>query len=1264
MDVAITDVMNIPTLAITGEKYTPSIRIKNYGMTPISEVMIGYAVNGVLSTSTKTWTGTLNKLENVVFALDTLSSLLGQNDLAIWISSVNTISGDDYQQNDTVRISFSACDTLYSGSYIVDSVKGDFASVMDGITKIKSCGVKGDIILRLERGTYEETWNLVDLDFMENYTLTITSLDNHKDSVILQPQGASNTAITLANANNITFKHLTIDAATKAQKGIQFTGACNNITIDSCNILANPTATANSFVAIDKATSTGVINNLTITHNVVDGGCYGLYLHSGTGTVYGDKIRIDSNLFTNAYYYSIFLEYANVTVSNNTILSRKDVTTSWYGIFLSSSVGNASANKIHFYGETNYAYGIYGSFVNSANVDIYSIITNNEIIITASGTGTTTCGIYMSSSKASILNNSILVKGITAESRGISINSSSNSYSYTVKNNNIVMQSPESYPIHLGDDTYAPQGDINYNNYFAPQYIGLIVSTSYSTLASWQSVVLSDNLSIQEQPLFVDTAQSLELVETGALRCLRHREVLYDITGVARGKYTTIGAYSYSIMEEDLALVEILSPSNTGNLCSPSYLPVRYVVKNNGSEDCNFDNDSLKLFFSMTGSITFDTTVVINTGLLKGFAADTFELKNMLDVSYAGDYEIEAWIETNIFDTVRSNDTLRMTYYNTKIALPFDNDFSMFDLTNLTVKSFLKDSVWKAVDTNHHPTIKPYYGTGMLVFDGEHGTISQISTGQLELNRTQQPTLEFWYLHDNSNHEQEDQLDVRLTYDGGTTYTTLFNIMRHDSSTTAPVWKKYLIDLSRYQDSSCVIITFDGYSHGKTQYIDRIAISGSYDFSVSGAIIYPYSVCDLKGKEVKVILTNETGQNIDFDKAENNTELVIEVTHNGTAVSKNTYPLTGLFKGLASDTITDISKINLTAGTYIVTSYLTKSIDNTPANDIHIDTFIVNPAISVEVHSVSNSGTCLAGKTQIWQEATLINSGNMDLSDIKLTLQIDTGEINNTVYASFSETRTGTITAGDTVSYTFTNAYTVPWNITAYVQVIASLACDTALVNSKDETSECIDMKDLYIVSIDNPSTEKDNTGESIYVATTLSNRSDYEIFTDADITVLITNSQGEEMERFTETKTIGILATTTHTFTQPYTVPNDTVYYLTVYTGNYDGYAYDDTMTVKRETNNVGVYSITGLEGFRLDQNIPNPANNATRIDYSVPEAGKVIFCIQSIGGQVLYSETIETTSGKHSLKLNINNLSAGIYFYSVEYKGKRLVKRMIIKK
>ncbi|MDR1180872.1 MAG: T9SS type A sorting domain-containing protein, partial [Bacteroidales bacterium] len=70
----------------------------------------------------------------------------------------------------------------------------------------------------------------------------------------------------------------------------------------------------------------------------------------------------------------------------------------------------------------------------------------------------------------------------------------------------------------------------------------------------------------------------------------------------------------------------------------------------------------------------------------------------------------------------------------------------------------------------------------------------------------------------------------------------------------------------------------------------------------------------------------------------------------------------------------------------------------------------------------------------------------------------------------------------------------------------------------------------------------------------------------------------------------------------------------------------------------------------------------NTTRIEYNIPETGDVIFYVHSVSGQLLYSQTIEAASGKQSLELNTSSFAAGIYFYSIEYKGQRLVKRMIV--
>jgi hypothetical protein len=244
----------------------------------------------------------------------------------------------------------------------------------------------------------------------------------------------------------------------------------------------------------------------------------------------------------------------------------------------------------------------------------------------------------------------------------------------------------------------------------------------------------------------------------------------------------------------------------------------------------------------------------------------------------------------------------------------------------------------------------------------------------------------------------------------------------------------------------------------------------------------------------------------------------------------------------------------------------------------------------------------------------------------------------------------------------FTNSFTVPWNARYDVRTYAYLSCDSTLVNATTLQQECVDIKDLRILSIENPLGGNDVVGSVIQVKATLNNRSDGDVFNNVSINVLVTNSRGVQTESFMETLPIvGTSATVNHTFTRTYTVPNDTVYYVIVYTNTYDNYRNNDTMTIRRETVGVGIETL-GEDAFTLGQNIPNPANNSTRIDYSIPEAGEIIFHLHSISGQLLYSKTIEAAHGKQSLELNTSTFAAGIYFYSIEYKGQRLVKRMMI--
>jgi len=84
----------------------------------------------------------------------------------------------------------------------------------------------------------------------------------------------------------------------------------------------------------------------------------------------------------------------------------------------------------------------------------------------------------------------------------------------------------------------------------------------------------------------------------------------------------------------------------------------------------------------------------------------------------------------------------------------------------------------------------------------------------------------------------------------------------------------------------------------------------------------------------------------------------------------------------------------------------------------------------------------------------------------------------------------------------------------------------------------------------------------------------------------------------------------------------------------------------------------------FVLDQNMPNPAGSNTSIVFYVPESGKVRFEMVDILGQIIRTADINAVRGKNQINLDAANMPEGIYFYSAEYKGEKLTKRMVVAK
>lgn len=98
----------------------------------------------------------------------------------------------------------------------------------------------------------------------------------------------------------------------------------------------------------------------------------------------------------------------------------------------------------------------------------------------------------------------------------------------------------------------------------------------------------------------------------------------------------------------------------------------------------------------------------------------------------------------------------------------------------------------------------------------------------------------------------------------------------------------------------------------------------------------------------------------------------------------------------------------------------------------------------------------------------------------------------------------------------------------------------------------------------------------------------------------------------------------------------------------------------VERE---VAVEEVTGVN-FSLAQNMPNPANGITRINYELNSADAVTFEVRDITGKLVQTMNLGTqAAGKNTIELNVEQFEAGIYTYTLTVGGERLTNRMIVK-
>ncbi len=87
--------------------------------------------------------------------------------------------------------------------------------------------------------------------------------------------------------------------------------------------------------------------------------------------------------------------------------------------------------------------------------------------------------------------------------------------------------------------------------------------------------------------------------------------------------------------------------------------------------------------------------------------------------------------------------------------------------------------------------------------------------------------------------------------------------------------------------------------------------------------------------------------------------------------------------------------------------------------------------------------------------------------------------------------------------------------------------------------------------------------------------------------------------------------------------------------------------------------------QALELYQNVPNPVMDNTSISFYLPEDGKAKLTVSNTLGQEIMTLVSDNfAKGMHTIQMDANTMSTGVYFYKLEAKNKSITKQLTLVK
>lgn len=395
--------MTAPTSPCAGSN-TITVKVKNYGSSTLTSVIVNWSVNGLTQTPFSISTLSLAQYQETTFNIGSYSFVQGiPYNVKFWPTMPNGFT-DGNARNDTIL--YKNLTTSMAGIYTIGGAGANYPNILMAVADIQAKGMCAPVTFKIAKGVYPGRVVISPITGASAIN-RVTFDGRYSDSVKITYAGITPNAATilLNGADYITVKNMTIEnTGATYGVGVCLKGIADYNTVDSCKIIVDTVGTSSYVIPIQSSgteisysTASNSSNYTTISNCLLKGGYMGVVFYGTSYTVKCISNSIINCVFSKQYNYGVYSYYqANPTYRNNLISGFRSA--SPYGImnYYASSSPNLSYNTILgvYYGIYNYGYSggpcdnpqIIGNIIRSSYYGIYcyystsSNIERNDIV--------------------------------------------------------------------------------------------------------------------------------------------------------------------------------------------------------------------------------------------------------------------------------------------------------------------------------------------------------------------------------------------------------------------------------------------------------------------------------------------------------------------------------------------------------------------------------------------------------------------------------------------------------------------------------------------------------------------------------------------------------------------------------------------------------------------------------------------------------------------------------------------------------------------